>query len=429
MKKIALAFVLIATISCEENKEDDCADVAVAESSYFIDPLIYSEYTPIELSKDKLSELIEFTAPFDVEKAGKIYIKDDLIFIGEQGKGYHIYDNSSPENPIQKKFLKIGGTTDLAIREDYFYMNQFNDLITLKVDLANFTFNETGREKGVFSLFSPSENTSPDGYYFDSSQDKVIVGFSKKENFTAPEFPEFTQNSCFENVLAVDESASPTDGQGGSFATFSLKNNYLYTVDSRKLSTFLINEGHIGNPSFTGTIDVGFGIETLFNFADNLFIGSNNALYIYGLENPETPTFKSISQHFRACDPVVANETNAFVTIRGGSGCGGNSNQLKIYDILDVESPKLLLDRELVNPKGLALFGKYVFVADSAIRIFDVSDLENGNITLVSKIDQEVTDLIIRDNHLFAIGDLGIYQYKLDNTAELKIETLSELLF
>lgn len=440
MKKIGTTLLIaLFAISCqttddENTEKDDCVNYdRISHTSIYVDPLIYSEYTPIEIPKEKIGELISFEAPFEVEKAGKIYIKDDLIIIGEKEKGFHFYDNSTPSNPVQTKYLKTGPTSDIAIRDNSFYLNQYNDLVTLKVDTDNYTFTETGREKEVFNHYYYKERVSPDGYYFQPSENKIIVGFTKKENFKRPKLPEYThaQTNCFneKSVLLSDSSGGASDGQGGSFATFTLKGDYLYTVDQRKLTSFLIEGAHQENPSFVNTVNVGFGIETLFGFGENLFIGSNNAMYIYGLENPESPDLKSVSNHFRACDPVVANETNAFVTIRGGSRCGGNSNQLKVYDILDVENPILLLDKNLIQPKGLALYGKYVFVADTAIRVFDISDIANGNISLVTKIDQNVNDLIIRDNHMFAIGDTGIFQYALENTTELNITTLSEITF
>ncbi|GGF75292.1 LVIVD repeat-containing protein [Wenyingzhuangia marina] len=227
----------------------------------------------------------------------------------------------------------------------------------------------------------------------------------------------------------VGSSETPADGQGGSLATFTLKGDYLYTVDNSKLNSFLISGNHQENPAFVDAVTVGFGIETLSGFGDNLFIGSSSAMYIYNLENPERPKFKSISRHFRACDPVIANQNNAFVTVRSGNRCGGDINQLKIYDIIDVENPILLLDKTLVEPKGMALYDQYIFVADTAIRVYDISKIESGEISFVKKIDVFVNDLIIRENHLFAIGDSGVYQYDLENSTGLEITTTSELLF
>ncbi|MEM7040928.1 MAG: hypothetical protein AAF570_28450, partial [Bacteroidota bacterium] len=39
-------------------------------------------------------------SPRDLERAGKIYIKDDLLFVNEFLQGVHIFDNTNPANPI-----------------------------------------------------------------------------------------------------------------------------------------------------------------------------------------------------------------------------------------------------------------------------------------------------------------------------------------
>ncbi|NIJ46175.1 hypothetical protein FHR24_002653 [Wenyingzhuangia heitensis] len=428
MKKILPFLLLFVFIGCVKEEENNCPEYNYSSSSYYLDPSIYSEYTPIEISVDNMGDLITFEEPFEVEKSGKIYIKDNLLIVQEQEKGYHFYDNSNPENPIQTKFLRIENTTDIAIRDNSFYISHYNDLVTLNINLIDFTFTETGREKEVLTNYYAYYKISPDGYYFTSSEGKVITGFIKKENFERPDFPTFMYSDCYEYSV-VSDGGNKFDGQGGSLSTFTLKGDYLYTVDYNKLNSFLIEGANQKNPAFVGAINVGFGIETLSSFGDNLFIGSTSAMYIYGLQNPAVPNFKSISNHFRACDPVIANEQNAFVTIHGGSRCGGDSNQLKVYNITDVENPVLLLDKTLVEPKGMALYGDYLFVADTAIRIFDVSDVENGNVSFVHKIDRNVNDLIIRENHLFAIGNNGVYQYTLENSTDLTVSMVSELVF
>ncbi|WP_370402834.1 hypothetical protein [Tenacibaculum dicentrarchi] len=77
------------------------------------------------------------------------------------------------------------------------------------------------------------------------------------------------------------------DGMGGSLATFILKDNYLYTVDFFKLTVFNISDTK--NPVKVNTIEVGFNIETLFSFDNYLFIGSQNAMFIYDITNKELP--------------------------------------------------------------------------------------------------------------------------------------------
>jgi hypothetical protein len=233
--------------------------------------------------------------------------------------------------------------------------------------------------------------------------------------------------SCDQNSSDSAQNSQISDGQGGSLATFSLKGEYLYTVDYSNLSVF--NIANATSPVKVNTINVGFEIETLFGFQDYLFIGSQNAMYIYDITNAELPKKLSQSNHFRACDPVVANGTNAYVTLHSNATCGGAVNELKTYDITDLENPILLNSRGLTQPKGLSLYGTdFLLVCDDSVKIFDVTDPSD------SKYLEEIPtigaiDIIIRDNNAFIISENSIAQYQLDTTNITNFKKISEFTF
>ena len=220
--------------------------------------------------------------------------------------------------------------------------------------------------------------------------------------------------ACNQDSNDTTSSDSFGDGQGGSLATFTLKDNYLYTVDFFNLSVFNVSD--LLNPVKVNTINVGFNIETLFSFKDYLFIGSQNAMYIYDVTNAELPKLLSQSNHFRACDPVVANDTNAYVTLHSNATCGGAINELKTYNIEDIENPILLNTRGLTQPKGLSLYSdNYLLVCDDTVKIFDISDPSDSK--YIDEIDTTgAIDIIIRDNHAFIISEFTIDQYQLNST-------------
>ncbi len=208
--------------------------------------------------------------------------------------------------------------------------------------------------------------------------------------------------------------ASPTvsgDGTGGSLAIFVLKGDYLYTVDNAKLNVFsLINNSQ---PVKVNEINVGFNIETLFSNGEYLFIGSQNGMFIYSVTNPENPVQLASVQHFNSCDPVVATDLNAFVTLHSNSRCGNDINVLQVYDTAEPLFPVLIHQRNLSNPKGLGLFNNFLLVCDTGgIKIFGVENPAEP--VLVAAIDKECFDVIIRGNDLYAIGTAGIYKYLLD---------------
>lgn len=211
------------------------------------------------------------------------------------------------------------------------------------------------------------------------------------------------------------------DGKGGSLATFALKGNYLYTVDYQSLKVFNIQNRE--NPVKVNQKQVGFNIETLFSMNDYLFIGSQNGMFIYDVSNPENPNFLSNSEHFTACDPVVANETHAFVTLHSNTGCGNNLNTLMVYDIDNPSNPVLIHQRNLTYPRGLALHENYLIVCDDELKIFDITNASEP--ILASSKPYNYKDVVIYNNILFAFGDNKISQFKWTGNDFLTLELIS----
>ncbi|MGJ8666343.1 MAG: LVIVD repeat-containing protein [Patiriisocius sp.] len=216
-----------------------------------------------------------------------------------------------------------------------------------------------------------------------------------------------------------------SDGQGGSLAIFALVGDYLYGVDYEGLNVFNISAPN--DPVKVNEVNISFDIETLFSYGEYLYIGSQNGMYIYSIENPEFPQFVAEATHLTGCDPVVASQNTAYVILWSDLGCGNNANQLEIYDVTEITNPILLSTRGLTFPKGMGLYGDYLFVCDDEIKVFNVSDPTNT--ILVHNISRLAFDVIIRDNLLIAIGDNGLYQYRLDASNIENTTFLSSLEF
>ena len=229
--------------------------------------------------------------------------------------------------------------------------------------------------------------------------------------------------SCESDTSNSEAQVIATDGQGGSLARFTLKGSYLYTVDNFDLNVFNVADN--ADPIKVNTVPIGFDIETLFGYKDYLYIGSQNGMFIYSLNNPEFPERLSSVEHFTACDPVIANDTHAFVTLHSETFCGNDINVLEIYDISKITDPILLNSRNLTFPRGLGLYGDYLFVCDDEIKVFDVTNAAESK--LVTAIKRSAFDLIIRNDLLIAIGESGLYQYRLttDSDSKLKATELS----
>lgn len=231
--------------------------------------------------------------------------------------------------------------------------------------------------------------------------------------------------SCSSDSSGNQESggSSQSDGKGGSLATFALKGNYLYTVDYQKLNVFNIQNKE--NPVKVNQKDVGFNIETLYSLDDYLFIGSRNGMFIYDVTNPENPNLLSEAQHFTACDPVVANQTHAFVTLHSNTNCGNNLNTLMVYDIADPRNPELIHQRNLSFPRGLALHDNYLIVCDDELKIFDITNPAEP--ILAKSFNVNFKDVVVYNNVLFAFGEKSVSQYKWTGNDFLTLEQISSL--
>lgn len=208
-----------------------------------------------------------------------------------------------------------------------------------------------------------------------------------------------------------DTTSASENGTGGSLAIFALKGDYLYTVDESNLNVFsLVNALQ---PSKVNEIVIGFNIETLFANDDYLFVGSRSGMFIYSIVNPENPQLLSAVEHFTACDPVVANNTHAFVTLHSNTACGNNTNILEVYDTADPLNPILIHRRILTEPKGLGLYNNFLIVCDYAdLKFFDITNPAEP--VLVHSVAGQFYDVAIVNNDLFAIGKTATSRFLLD---------------
>lgn len=165
-----------------------------------------------------------------------------------------------------------------------------------------------------------------------------------------------------------------TPGAGGSTARFTILGNYMYVVDHTGLKTFDITDPL--NPAYRGKKELGLNIETIFPYGDKLFIGSSTTMYIYSASNPADPKLVASAQYQiqMACDPVVANETVAYATLRVTSTCGAGMSQLVVYNIKDASQPKLETAVPLNEPYGLGMQGNALYVCErDGLVVFDIS--------------------------------------------------------
>ena len=114
-------------------------------------------HEPLYMPWDKFRASMEVMPHREIMKRGKIYTKDNYLYINEPNKGIHIFDNSDPEEPIPKCFLSIPGNTDISIGGSHLYADSFVDLLVFALTIHPEDIILMNRVKDVFP-YDPHQN-------------------------------------------------------------------------------------------------------------------------------------------------------------------------------------------------------------------------------------------------------------------------------
>ncbi len=193
-----------------------------------------------------------------------------------------------------------------------------------------------------------------------------------------------------------DAGASAGASSNGSLTRFITAGNYLYVVDNSRLHTYSIINPAV--PEIKNTTQVGFAIQTIFLYKDKLFIGSNNNMFIYSISNPEKPSqLSEITYFVRGRDPIVANDSVAYSTVRNGAGFG---SVLNVFNVKNITQPRNVDIIGMANPYGLGMKDSalYVCEADSGLKVFNIKNTYAPVIKTTLKNTETFYDVIIEGN-------------------------------
>ena len=405
---------------------EGCTDKCEIQSEY-----VYFE--PVYTTVEELRASIDLTEPEPIEGVGKIYVKDNYLFVNEPGEGIHIIDNRNPSQPVSKKFLKIPGNFDMAIKGNTLYADSYVDLVAFNISNIN-TIKETGRLEGAF------KNYQSFGFATDANC-CVITSWNEKKNVQLSEsdcdvnlqpwggvFYEdgiavpMTMASAYSSKAAVTPGSGSGPGVGGSLARFTINGNYLYMLDGGDLQVADISSAN--EPVAKSRSYLAWDIETIFPYKNNLFIGSASGMHIMDLSSPESPAKISTYAHVQSCDPVVVDDKYAYVTLRSGTTCNGFTNQLEVINIENLQSPQLLQVYPMTNPHGLGIDNTTLFICDGndGLKAFDASDVNSIDKNLLAHYKNiNATDVIPYNNILIMIGEDGLFQYDYSNPKDIRL--------
>ena len=227
-----------------------------------------------------------------------------------------------------------------------------------------------------------------------------------------------------------------SEGKGGSMARFAIKGDYLYTVSFDTMKVIDITDA--ANPKYYHQRDmmVGFDIETIFPMDTLLFIGARSGMYVYDITRPQFPTLLSRVTHITSCDPVVAQDNYAYVTLNTNvRGCGRvPNNVLLVYDISNPLKPIQKKELRLNGPTGLGVDGAKLFVCDFGLKQFDITNPLNihqtGDVVEIEEVDVKAAyDVIPVNGILILVAKEGLFQFdytEKDLKFVSKIETVKK---
>ncbi len=400
---------------------------------------VFTANSPLYMSYEEFRAAVKTTTPRDLENPGKIYFKDNFIFVVEELKGFHVIDVSNPASPQKMAFVEVPGCVDIAVKENILYADSYVDLVALDVsDLAN--IREVKRLQEVFPYTVPP----PDNDYRLARVDKekgVVTGWDVKkvrqemEYQNYPVYPvwygytEKLDGAYYSGLngssRGVGGSAGTTFGIGGSMARFGLYGDYLYTVDHSNLYFFDVNTP--ATPSSIGKQNIGWQVETMFIYGDHMFFGTTTGMLIFDLAVPTVPKYLTSFTHATSCDPVVIADGYAYVTLRSGVTCGNRDASINRLDVIklspDYKSNSLLMSYSMHSPYGLGVDGDILFLCDgdAGLKVFNISNkfqITGNQIATFPGI--RTYDVIPLNDYLFMIGDDGFFLYDYSNLQDIK---------
>ena len=403
-------FLALAITSCEDRKLQT-----------------YKANVPVYMSYDELRTSFRVSTGEELVKPGKIYFKDQYMYINEYGKGIHVVDLSDPAHPALKAFINIPGNVDMAIKDNMLYADSYVDLVL--IDISNpIEPNEVKRIEDLFEYVIPTYDWD---YPLDEIDQElgVITKFEIKEitkevyhnPYPWPIYYDYVSLASgdmrYNKAMGGSPGAGSAYGVGGSMARFLTYDNYLYALESTyKLKT--IDISNTDQPELKNEQYLWGNVETIFISEEYMYVGTSNGMHILSLLEPSVPNYLSTYQHVTACDPVVVSGNLAYVTLRAGNTCGGTQNLLEVINIADKYNPKSMISYAMSDPYGLGIDGNTLFVCEGnhGLKVYDATDpykITSHKIAEFSEIHAH--DVIPLSSFLFMIGEDGFYIYDYSN--------------
>ncbi len=388
----------------------------------------YTANVPVYMSLGEFRGSVKTTTPQQLVNPGKIYFKNNLLFINETGAGIHVVDNSNPAAPQIIAFIKIPGNYDMAIRGNILFADSFIDLVAIDISSPQSPVVIDRIENAFPNVLPPVDISLPTteidftkgvvvGWKVEEYTEIIERGSSLNKRFITFDGLGITRFGSAEvNIIGA------STGISGSMARFTIYSNFLYAVHNNALKIF--NIAVVPGVNTAGVVELNRVVETIFPYDHKLFLGTTTGMLVYGLTNPANPVFISAFEHINSCDPVVVQGNYAYVTLRSGNRCFGVTNQLDVVDISSITNPFLVKSYPFYNPHGLGIDNNVLFICDgdAGLKVYDATDPMNIHMHQLAHFpDIKSFDVIPLGGLLMMIGADGLYQYDYTNLSNLTL--------
>jgi len=240
-----------------------------------------------------------------------------------------VFSVRNSEQPRHMMFIPVKGNGGMAMKDGFLFANSNSSLLVMKL-----------HDDSLYDIVKVIERRL---YYMEDYYSPGPVG-------------------CGCGSYYATEAGGRTSGMSGSYATFAVIDSFLYYLDNGEIVTSDISDP--GNPAELSRLYISNDIETIYPAEKNLFIGSSTGMHILSRSKPSSPSILGSVTHMRACDPVVARDSVAYVTLRSGNACGQTRDELMVIKMVDQIKPVVVKEIPVSTPYGMALKDTFLYVAN-----------------------------------------------------------------
>lgn len=353
-----------------------------------------------------------------LENAGKIFVGEDFLLIGEEGKGIHVYDNSDVSNPTAINFLNVPHAKEFFVKGNMIFAESHYDMV--KIDIS---------DMNSAKIVARAENVIPSNSDIRNG-DNVLVGFIYEDiNETLPcDTPIETGSVNFfvEDQLIPASSvpssfAGSSAGSIGTINRISLVNDHCYMVSDQNL--YVLSEDNLTLVNSLQNFD--WGMETVIAQDNSLFIGKRNGMTVVDVSSPTNPRMITEYWHEESCDPVLPFDGYAYITLRSEGNCPGDIDVLDVVDLNGGNSQfglNSVNQIQMASPYGMTIIEDKLFVGEGSqgLKVFDITDRSNPQLLEWNK-EVEAYDVMLHptQNILLTAGPDGLNQYSSSETLTL----------